>query len=83
VGDTVALTLSGVNTTSPTGQPVYVAIWRPDVGAITPGNTYTSFGTTSSNTLNLSNLPVSGTYTLAVYTTNGTPGTAQLMLAPK
>ena len=83
VGDTVALTLSGVNTTSPTGQPVYVAIWRPDVGAITPGNTYTSFGTTSSNTLNLSNLPASGTYTLAVYTTNGTPGTAQLMLAPK
>jgi len=81
-GDTMALNLSGVSTTSPTGQLVYVNVYRPDTGAITTGNYYTQFSTSSSITLNLPNLPVSGTYTVVVYTNNGTPATAQLMVLP-
>ncbi|MCD4542551.1 hypothetical protein LRP79_00005 [Burkholderia pseudomallei] len=82
VGDTVALTLSGVSTTAPAGQYVYVNLYRPDTGAITPGNYYTYFNATGSNTINLQNLPASGTYTAVVYTAYGTPGTAQLALYP-
>ncbi|MBE1162354.1 IPT/TIG domain-containing protein [Dyella acidiphila] len=82
VGDTIALNLSGVSTTSPTGQGVYVNIYRPDTGAITTGNNYTSFSATSSSTINLQNLPATGTYTAVVYTNYGTPGTAQLTMLP-
>ena len=82
LGDTVALNLSGVSTTAPTGQTVYVNVYRPDTGAITTGNYYTYFSATGSATLNLPNLPASGTYTAVVYTTNGTPGTAQLTFVP-
>ena len=82
VGDTVALYLSGVSTTSPTGQMVYVNVYRPDVGALTPSNAYTSFSATSSALINLQNLPASGTYTAVIYTSNGTPATAQLTLEP-
>jgi hypothetical protein len=81
-GQTLALSLSGVASTAPTGQPVYVNVYRPDTGAITTGNYYTSFSTASSQTLNLPNLPVGGTYTLAVYTPYGTPANAQLALVP-
>jgi hypothetical protein len=82
IGDTVALNLSNVSTTSPSGQPVYVSVYRPDAGALTTSNSWTYFGTTGSSTLNLSNLPVSGTYTMMVYTSYGTPGSAQLTLVP-
>ncbi|WP_158628931.1 IPT/TIG domain-containing protein [Dyella choica] len=82
VGDTVALTLSGVSTTLPTGQNVYVYIYRPDTGAITANNYYTYTYTGGSITLNLKNLPASGTYTAMVYTYYGTPATAQLTLYP-
>ncbi len=82
VGDTIALNLSGVSTSSPTGQGVYVNIYRPDTGAITTSNNYTSFSATSSSTINLQNLPATGTYTAVVYTSYGTPGTAQLTMQP-
>jgi len=81
LGGTVALQLTGV-TTVPTGQYVTVAVYRPDVGLITPTDYYTYTNTTSGPvTLNLSNLPVAGTYTAVVYTTYGLPATAQLTLA--
>ena len=79
-GETVALNLSGVSTT-PAGQDLYVVVYRPDVGTITPTDYYTYFDTTSSQTLNLPNLPVSGTYTVVVNSTVGVPASAQLTLA--
>ncbi len=82
LGDTVALNLSGVSSTAPTGQSVYVNVYRPDTGAITTGNYYTTFSASGSTTLNLSNLPASGTYTAVVYTNYGTPATGQLTLVP-
>jgi hypothetical protein len=90
-GDTVALNLSGV-TTVPTGQYVYANVYRPDTGAITTSNSYASTYTSSGPAvLNLPDLPVSGTYTVLVYTENSIPGdayfggagtTAQLTLVP-
>ncbi|WP_343205910.1 IPT/TIG domain-containing protein, partial [Rhodanobacter sp. MP1X3] len=78
VGDTVALQLSGV-TTTPAGQNVYVNIYRPDAGLITRNNYYTYTNTTGGPvTLNLSNLPASGTYTAVVYTVYGLPATATI-----
>ncbi|VBF49834.1 IPT/TIG domain-containing protein [Burkholderia pseudomallei] len=77
-GDTVALQLSGVNTT-PAGQNMYVQVYTP--GSLPGGNTYAFFYTTSTTTANLPNLPVSGTYTAIVSIIPGTPGSAQLTLA--
>ena len=77
LGSTVALQLSGV-TTMPAGQYVYVNVYRPDSGAITTTNAYTSFQTTTSTTVNLPNLPATGTYTLVIYTTSGAPATMQI-----
>jgi len=80
-GSTVALNLSGVSTT-PTGQSMNVYVYRPDIGTITASNSYTSTSSTgSSTTLNLQNLPVTGTYIVRVYTTYGEPGSAQLTVA--
>ncbi|MBB5357045.1 YD repeat-containing protein [Rhodanobacter sp. ANJX3] len=80
-GSTVALNLSNVSTT-PTGQAVFVYVYRPDTGTITATNAYTSTNVSggSSGTLNLSNLPASGTYTVKVYTSYGEPGSVQLTL---
>jgi len=81
LGGTVALQLSGVSTV-PAGQYVYVAVYRPDTGLITAGSPYSyTYTTASPATLNLSNLPATGTYTAVVYTTYGLPATAQLTLA--
>jgi YD repeat-containing protein len=77
LGDTIALTLSGVSTT-PAGQAVNINVYRPDGGAITTGNYYTSLGTASTTMMNLANLPAAGAYTLVAYTTSGTPATAQI-----
>ena len=79
VGDTVTLQLSGVSTT-PAGQSVYAAIYRPDTGAITVSNYYTYFTSSGSEQLSLPNLPASGTYTVAVYTASGVPANVQLGL---
>ena len=65
-GQTVGLDLSGLATT-PTGQPVDISVYRPDLGVITTTNAYASTSTTNATTtLNLSSLPVSGTYTVIV-----------------
>ena len=82
-GDTVALNLSGVTSTAPTGQAVYVNVYRPDTGAINTNNYYTQFDATGSQTLSLPNLPVGGTYTAVVYTPYGTPANGQLTLVPQ
>ena len=81
VGGTVGLELTGV-TTTPAGQNVYIKVYRPDAGQITTSDYYTYTYTTSGpTTLNLSNLPVSGTYTVVAYTSYGLPATASLTLA--
>jgi YD repeat-containing protein len=79
-GDTVALRLSGA-TTTPSGQPVSVDIYRPDTGAIGQSR-YTHVETSTASTLNLTDLPATGTYTVVAYTAFGEPGGAQLMLSP-
>ncbi|GGA37675.1 IPT/TIG domain-containing protein [Dyella nitratireducens] len=77
-GDSVTLNLSAVSTT-PAGQYVYVNVYRPDTGPITTDNHYSYLDSTgASTTLNLSNLPATGTYTLVVYTVYGEPASAQL-----
>ncbi len=81
LGGTVALNLSGV-TTTPAGQNVTISVYRPDVGVIRTTNAYTStYSSSGVSTLNLTNLPVSGTYTVIVTSTCGIPATAQLELA--
>ena len=77
-GSTIALQLSNVSTT-PTGQAMYVQVYTP--GTVpTATNYYTIFNTTTTTTVNLQNLPASGTYVVAVGTIPGTPGSAQLTL---
>ncbi|CAJ2791659.1 IPT/TIG domain protein [Burkholderia pseudomallei] len=77
-GDTVALQSSGIATT-PTGQGITFLVYRPDVGVITQDTTpYTSFRATSTQLLNLSNLPVSGTYTVIAAPDYGLPASGQL-----
>ncbi|MFG6693265.1 IPT/TIG domain-containing protein [Burkholderia pseudomallei] len=77
-GDNRVLNVAAVSTTSPTGQPVTFAVYRPD-NSITPSNAYVSSQYTDSGSLSMTNLPVSGTYTVVVSTT-GEPGSAQLTL---
>ncbi|HUA80250.1 MAG TPA: pre-peptidase C-terminal domain-containing protein [Dyella sp.] len=77
-GSTIALQLSGVSTT-PTGQPIYVQVYAPGtVPSNNPSNYYTIFNTSTAATVNLQNLPASGTYTVIVSTYYGVPGNAQL-----
>ena len=80
LGSTVALQLTGV-TTTPTGQYIYVNVYRPDGGVITTGNSYIStYSASGPVTLNMVNLPVSGTYTVVAYTGYGLPATGTLTL---
>jgi hypothetical protein len=79
-GTTVALQLSGVSTV-PTGQSLQAYIYSPATSTITTGNYYTSFTSSGSNTINLTNLPATGTYTVIVFT-NGIPASGQITLAP-
>ena len=79
-GQTIALNLAGVSTT-PSGRILNVGVYAP--GAVTPNNYYSLLTTSSSGTLNLPNLPASGTYTVVVDTNGiGLPATAQLTLLP-
>jgi YD repeat-containing protein len=79
-GDSVSVNLSAVSTT-PAGQYVYVNVYCPDTGPITTDNHCSYLDSTgSSTTLNLANLPATGTYTLVVYTVYGEPASAQLTL---
>ena len=83
VGGTAALELATLSTT-PIDQAVYIRVYRPDVELIATGDAYASTNSVSgysSSTINLNNLPATGTYTVVVYTTNGIPATATLTLA--
>ncbi len=72
-GDTVTLNAS-VITTTPIGQGVNFTVYRPDVGVITTGSSaYSSFTPSGAQTVTLSNLPVSGTYTVVVSPSYGLP----------
>ena len=81
-GASVNLDLSGVSTTNPSGLSAYVSVYRPDVGTITTSDAYNSFSSTSSGTLSLQNLPVSGVYTIVV-STSGVVGSSTLELVPQ
>jgi hypothetical protein len=86
-GQTVALELSGLATT-PVGQAVYLQVYRPDLGVIlanngtiSASNAYASTNTsTGTVTLNLPNLPVTGTYTVVLNGNLEVPVTGQLTL---
>lgn len=80
-GSNVALSVSGANTSNPSGLPITVGVYSPGSGPITQMNSYTTAAVTGSDSLNLMNLPASGTYTVVV-STSGVPGTAQLTLMP-
>ncbi|CAJ9217088.1 IPT/TIG domain protein [Burkholderia pseudomallei] len=76
-GDTYALQLSGV-----TGQPMSVRVYSPN-GAITVSGYYTTFTTSSTQLINLPNLPATGTYTLEVSCGwGGSTCSGQLTLLP-
>jgi len=81
-GDTVALDVSGVSTT-PSGQSLYAFVFSPTTTTITTADAYTSFSTSSSTTVNLTNLPATGTYTVVFYTWIGIPASGQLTLVPQ
>lgn len=78
-GDTVALRLSGANTT-PAGQAVYVQVYSPGTKP-TASNYYTIFNTSGATTVNLPNLPSGGTWTAVVSIPSGIAGNAQLTVA--
>lgn len=80
-GDTVALYIAGVAIT-PAGGNALVRVYRPDGGRILPGTPYSSTSTNDRATLNLPNLPVSGTYTVVVSSSYLLPLNATLTLAP-
>ena len=74
-GDNVTLSTSNVN-----ARWMGVYVYRPDATSIAINNAYAT--STGASALQLSNLPVSGTYTVVVLT-NGEPGSAQLTVAPQ
>lgn len=78
-GETIGLTLSGIATT-PGGRNSSIRVYRPDGGLILPGSPYSSMSTTSVNTLNLTNLPATGTYTVLVNSDYLIAGSGQLTL---
>ncbi len=80
-GSNMALSLSGANTSNPSGLPVYVNVYSPASSSITTTNYYTTFNANGSTGINLQDLPATGTYTAVVYT-SGVPGTAQLTVTP-
>lgn len=80
-GQPVTLNVAGLNTT-PSGQSAYVVIYSPSTGTITPSNYYTYFDANTTQTVNLPNLPASGTYTVIVDTPLGVPMTGILRLVP-
>ncbi|CAK0042263.1 IPT/TIG domain [Burkholderia pseudomallei] len=79
-GQTATLTMSGASTV-PAGQAVFVVVYRPDVGTILPTNYYSYFQTTQTQSLTLSNLPVSGAYSIIVDSPYGLPLSGQLSVS--
>ena len=80
-GDSYALQLSGV-TTSPANQTMYVYVYDPTTETITPSDYSNAMLVTGTSTMNLSNLPTSGTYNVIIFTT-GIPASGQLTLIPQ
>ena len=81
-GQTVALSVSGVSTT-PAGQFLAVFVYTPGTSNLTMGNYYAFAQPTSAGTLNLPNLPATGTYTVIIGSGNSVPVSAQLTLVPQ
>jgi YD repeat-containing protein len=79
-GGTAALGLSGISTT-PSGQAVLISVYRPDIALINTSDHYATWNSSNGPTLNLNNLPATGTYTVVVSTYYGIPATVQLTLA--
>lgn len=79
-GQTATITMSGASTV-PAGQAVFVVVYRPDVGTILPTNYYSYFQTTQTQSLTLSNLPVSGAYSIIVDSPYGLPLSGQLSVS--
>ena len=75
-GGTVALQVAG-QVTVPANRSVYYTVYKPD------GTVLTSTSTTSATTLNLPNLPETGTYTVFVDPYYGETATAQVTLVPQ
>lgn len=80
-GETVALRLSSVVNT-PSNLKTNIRIYRPDGGRILPTGYYAILGTPNTSLINLTNLPVAGTYTVVVSTDNLVAGQGQLTLVP-
>jgi len=78
-GDTVALRLDGA--TLPAGRQITAQVYRPDGGAIVAGESYSSLPITVRGVLNLSDLPVSGNYSVVVSSAHGLPANATLTIA--
>ncbi|MBV6864040.1 hypothetical protein KWH50_20950 [Xanthomonas campestris pv. blepharidis] len=72
-GQTVALQVAG-QTTVPAGRGVYYTVYKPD------GTAWNSAAPTSATTLNLPNLPMTGTYTVFVDPYYGETLSTQLTL---
>jgi hypothetical protein len=70
------LQLAGVSTT-PANQDLYVDVYEPGAGEISTTDAYASFESSGSNSLSLTNLPESGTYTAVIRTATGIPASAQ------
>lgn len=73
-GGSVALNLANVSTAS--GESLYVNVYAP--GVDNPATAVTRLN--PSSTLNLTNLPATGTYMLLAYTLYGSGGSAQLAI---
>jgi hypothetical protein len=78
-GDTVALQMTGVSTL-PAGRNVSVRIYNPASGRVLTTNAYSSFSTTSTNMLNLPELPATGRYVVVVSADYALPSPGVLTL---
>jgi anti-sigma factor ChrR (cupin superfamily) len=78
-GSNLSFNLAGIVTT-PTGQPIQVAIYGPNK-AIWPNGALISNSFTGNAELELSNAPTTGTYTMVI-STSGLPATAQVTMVP-
>jgi flagellar hook assembly protein FlgD len=78
-GNNLVLGVTNASTSNPSGLPVTVSVYSPDNSPITTANASATGAITGAGNINLVNLPMSGTYTVIVWT-SGVPGTAQLTL---
>ena len=79
-GQTATVMMTGASTV-PAGQSVYVVVYRPDIGTMTPYNYYNYFDASQTQTLTLPNLPASGAYIIAVDSPFGLPLSGQLSVS--